>query len=117
MPKKIKARFMDYLKMDGYDENDPWTWGNPVKSTVKPGTEFYLINVTSTKGFGKPRSFSIGQPHPGRTNMSGEKRVNGWLGCTDDVDRSADGRWVVRKVLKVSGRDQEWVTVLADRIE
>lgn len=115
MSEKIKARFLDYIDYGEYDEYD-FPINGP-KTTLEPGTEFYLIHVFSSNGCGKPRSYSIGQPWPGRTNMSHEERVNGWLGCTDNVDRTADGKWVVREVVNVAGRDQEWVTVIADLVE
>lgn len=109
MTQKIKARFLDWIEYGDYDEYD---FPAEPKQTICVGDEFYLIHVYSfTSG-----TYSIGQPFPGRTNMSGEDRVNGWLGCTDNVDRVADGKWVVEKVVKLTGHDNEWVEVMARQL-
>lgn len=113
MTQKIKARFLDWVEYGDYDEYD---FPAESKQTIGVGDEFYLIDVYSSNGFGKPRSYSIAQPVPGRTNMSGEERVDGWLGCTDNVDRTANGKWVVKEVIKLTGLDNEWVEVLADKV-
>lgn len=109
MTQKIKARFFDWIEYGDYDEYD---FPAESKQTIGVGDEFYLIHVYSpTSG-----NYSIGQQFPGRTNMSGKERVNGWLGCTDNVDRTADGKWVVEKVVKLTGRDNEWVEVMARQL-
>lgn len=42
---------------------------------------------------------------PGRTNMSHEVRIEGWLGTTDDVEATALGQFVVVSVKTRELRD------------
>lgn len=54
-----------------------------------------------------------GQARPGHTNCSGEPRLHGWLGTTNNIYREARG---CVEVLRVSKRDQTRIQVrpLAD---
>lgn len=68
-------------------------------------TKIYPIRTTRTDGHGRDYVYFASQP--GRTNMSREERIEGWLGNTNGVSRTAlgafdnltDARRAARKAL------------------
>lgn len=62
---------------------------------IQPGQEFYLIEISHLhKGWSRRRFDN----HPGRTNMSHEERIDGWLGTTNDIQSMALGHWRIDSV-------------------
>jgi hypothetical protein len=61
-----------------------------------PGYEFYMVDVTWTNTGDTRRD---GYTKPQRTNRSGEERVSGWLGTTDNISLQAMGKYRVDEVL------------------
>lgn len=64
-------------------------WEHDV-SEIVPGLEFYLVEV-HFENTGTTRLDA--QREPGRTNMSHEVRINGYLGSTDNVGQYGWGHW------------------------
>lgn len=62
---------------------------------LQVGQEFYLIEAEHITEGWKVQTLS---PRPGRTNMSREPLVTGWLGTTNDISRDAVGQWRISEV-------------------
>ena len=62
-------------------------WIDASKSDVPVGGIGFLVYVSTV---GKVDHYTL-QSDPGRTNMSGEALLRGWLGSTNDVGRGAVG--------------------------
>ena len=62
----------------------------------EPGYEFYLVEIYFTNT-GETRIDGYSKPQ--LTNVSREPRVSGWLGCTNNVDETAVGKYRVVSVL------------------
>ena len=113
---KIKADFEGFINIKFPDDLNDRT--PPVEiNRVQPGIVFYLIDVVRFMFAGvKPRERMVAQPWVGITNMDGgEARINGWLGCTNDVDRIARGKWRVKSIVKRHGGTI--YTVMAERLD
>jgi len=95
-----------------YEDIDIWPYYGPWVSYVKPGIEFYLLDIYFTNT-GKSRRDA--RTEPAHKNMSGERCVYGWCGTTDNVDVNAFGRWRVDDVIEKHGNS--FYTVLATRVE
>jgi hypothetical protein len=69
---------------------------------IRPGVEFYLVISSHLQGasfFGAGRQVQYFRT-PRRTNLSGEIRIEGWLGTNNDWHNEALGKWRVVKVWK-----------------
>jgi hypothetical protein len=79
-------------------------WGEFEPPDLSVGKYYYL--VSAWYGPGSHGRFSAGmvdrsrhrfqlRRSPARTNTSGEERIKGWLGTTDNIDRNACGLWKI----------------------
>ncbi len=63
---------------------------------LNEGDTGYLIEASRPAGW---ESYRL-SPRPGRTNMSGQERLDGWLGMTDTINRYAHGYRAVTKITR-----------------
>jgi len=75
-------------------------------TALKVGQEFYLTETTNTNNGDTWREILL---QPGRTNMSHEKRINGFLGSTNNLSKDAIGQW---RITKINGS-----VITAERVE
>jgi hypothetical protein len=68
-----------------------------VRLEIQPavGVEFYLIEVDDTS---RGTGWLYLTKHAGRTNLSHERRVYGFLGSTNNISSEAKGRWRIERV-------------------
>lgn len=62
---------------------------------IAVGLEFYLTETTNTNNGDTWREMLS---RPGRTNMSHEERVSGFLGSTNNLSKDALGLWRITKI-------------------
>jgi hypothetical protein len=62
---------------------------------IQPGQEFYLIEISHIHKGWERRRFD---DRPGKTNMSHEEKLSGWLDTTNDVALEARGHWRIDSV-------------------
>jgi hypothetical protein len=72
-----------------------------------PGDQVYLISWFNELEGGK--NFKIQREIP-VTNMSGEERAMGWLGCTNNINKSALGLHEIESMKMLSRRAADGVT-------
>lgn len=95
--KTLKVRF-DHISSD--DFTDALYYETPAeyrrhyeKYAVKmQGQQVYVVTSERPRATHPTYTF---RATPGRTNLSHEERVKGWLGSTDNVNRYALGRYEV----------------------
>lgn len=75
--------------------------GDEISSFNVGDVGFLIRKYHATKGWEK---FEL-RDHPGKTNMSLEIKLDGWLGSTNDISATALGVWKVVRVAK-NGRAQ-----------
>ena len=64
--------------------------------SLNEGDAGYLIKASRPTGW---ESYRL-SAQPGRTNMSGQERLDGWLGMTDNINRYARGYRAVTNITR-----------------
>lgn len=77
-------------------------WIDSNAEFLRPGDVVFVIESYNFNQRGQERVY--GQSIPGRTNRSGEARLAGWLGETNNISRYARG---LAEVVRVSGDSGE----------
>ena len=78
-------------------------WIDTHYNPTNVGDVGFLIESTNN-GYGGSVTTHYMQEEPGRTNMSHEPRLHGWLGETNNISKHAKGMARVTRVSKNGGR-------------
>jgi excisionase family DNA binding protein len=87
-PRKDRTMKLD---LDAYDVRA----ADSFLDQIAVGLVFYLTETMNTNN---GDTWCEILARPGRTNMSHEERVNGFLGCTNNLSTDAQGQWRITRI-------------------